>query len=182
MPHVKTVRFAHVVAAAGKPLLHLTWLPPAKDPALARAAKAHRLLTLHQTLRGARKDYGTIGLHADDKAQFLIFPKSLAAFEDRRVIAIDYTAFAGETVAADALRPARAPKAAPGKRALPAGSSARAAPRRDAPPPAAAPQEAPREAPTARGEIEKAIAELKAKKPRAALTRLQAWLKIFADE
>lgn len=183
MPRVKTVRFARVVAKAGKPTLHITWMPPDKDPALAKAAKTHRLLTLHQTLRGSRKDYGTVGLHVGDKAQFLIFPKSLKALEDRRVIAIDYDVFAGKTVAAGSFQPARVPKRAATKRAMssPAAqrltdSEAEESPPTDEPEPAEAP-----EAPTPRSEIEKAIAELKARKPRAAIRRLEDLLTSFPE-
>lgn len=173
MSEVKTVRFAQVVARAGQPRQHLTWLPPDKDPALARAAKAHRLLTVHQELRGGKKDYGTVGLHAGARAQFLLFPRSLAAFAARRVIAIDYAALAGAlsssaTLAAPPRRPATRTPARP--------APAKPAPARPAP------AELPKKTPESpRSEIERALADLKARRPRSARLRLERWLRAHRD-
>ena len=47
-------------------------------------------MTLHQELRGAKKDFGVVGFHEEDNAQYLLFPKSLKRFDDRRVIGINY--------------------------------------------------------------------------------------------
>ncbi len=57
-----------------------------------KAHRQHRVMTLHQTVRGSTKDYGTIGLQMDAHAQILVFPRSLKKFSDRRVIGIDYSA------------------------------------------------------------------------------------------
>lgn len=175
MPHVKTVRFAQVVEKAGKPHQHITWTAPDKDPELAKAAKAHRLVTLHQNLRGPKKDYGTVGLHVGDHAQFLIFPKSVRAFDGRRVIAIDYDAYAGETVEIGDLRQHKPRKTSPAKKSV-----QRAA---EEPPPEtdSSPPNPPVEEPTPREEIEAAVSELKQKKYAAAIRRLELWLKRFPD-
>lgn len=88
--HMKTVRFSQVVARAGPPEVHVSWLPPAKDPVLKRALKEHRVMTVHQELRGTRKDFGTVGLALKGPAQILLFPKSLRRFAERKVVGIDY--------------------------------------------------------------------------------------------
>lgn len=169
MSEVKTVRFAQVVARAGQPRQHLTWLPPDKDPALARAAKAHRLLTVHQELRGGKKDYGTVGLHAGARAQFLLFPRSLAAFAARRVIAIDYAALAGALSSS-----------APPRRSA-TRTPARPAPAKPAPA-RPAPAELPKKTPESpRSEIERALADIKARRPRSARLRLERWLRAHRD-
>ncbi len=54
------------------------------------AVKQQRVMSLHQTIRGSTKDYGTVGLQKSPKTQRLVFPKSLRSFSDRRVIAINY--------------------------------------------------------------------------------------------
>lgn len=86
----KTVRFAELVTKAGKPAIHPLWTAPAKDRTFQRALKEHRVLTIHQQNVGAKKDFGVVGFHQSPLAQFAIFPKSLRAFEGRRVIGMNY--------------------------------------------------------------------------------------------
>lgn len=87
---MKTARFTDVVAGAGRPLVHPLWLAPDKDPALKRAVRECRVMTIHQALRGTKKDYGTVGLHLEGSTQVLVFPKPLRRFGDRRIVGIDY--------------------------------------------------------------------------------------------
>ena len=86
---MKTVRFAAVVAASGKPEIHLLLMEPGKDSQLQRAIKANQVMTIHQSAVGTKADYGTIGFEKT-LGQFLIFPKSLKRFEDRRVVGINF--------------------------------------------------------------------------------------------
>ena len=88
---MKTARFTEVVAAAGAPRVHSLWLAPGKDPTLMRAVRERRVMTIHQMLRGTKKDYGTVGLQADHSSQVLVFPKSLRRFGEARIVGIDYT-------------------------------------------------------------------------------------------
>lgn len=88
---MKTVRFAQVVPACGRPGVYLQFAAPARDPTLRGLVKRARVMTVHQKTRGGRKDYGTVGLHAGERSQFLVFPRSLKRFGDRRVVGIDYT-------------------------------------------------------------------------------------------
>jgi hypothetical protein len=91
--HVKTARFADVVKTGGVPEIHLTWTAPAEDPVLKRAIREHRLMTLHQRTRGARKDYGTVGFEPGPNVQFLVFPKTLRRFAGRKVVGVQYDLF-----------------------------------------------------------------------------------------
>lgn len=97
-PAMKSVRFATVVERCGAPVLHVSWLPPAKDRELQAAEKQQRVMTLHQHARGAKKDFATIGLDLKqaDTPQILIFPKSLRAFAGQKIIAINYALLAEE--------------------------------------------------------------------------------------
>src|SRR5688572_25315198 len=87
---MKTVRFAEVVAKSGAPEAYQLWLPPKQDRAFQRAAKEHRVMTIHQENVGAKKDHGTVGFLEEPQAQYLIFPKTLRAFSERKVIGINY--------------------------------------------------------------------------------------------
>jgi len=53
---VKTVRFSEVVARSGRPEIHLTWTTPAADRGLQAAVKQTRVSTVHQQVRGAKKE------------------------------------------------------------------------------------------------------------------------------
>lgn len=87
---MKTARFARVIAAAGVPRLHLTWTSPERDAALRRAAREHRVMTVHQNTRGSRKDFAVVGLEPGRGAQFLVFGRSLQQFKRLRIIGIRY--------------------------------------------------------------------------------------------
>jgi hypothetical protein len=77
-------RFATVVAKVGKPTVHLAWLAANKDAELRAAVAANRVMTVHQVMRGGRKDFGTVGWVKGPQTQVLIFPKSLRKFNGQR--------------------------------------------------------------------------------------------------
>lgn len=85
-----TVRFSKIVEIAGKPIVHLLWMDPAKDLILQKAIHANRVMTVHQGLINAKADYGTIGFQKGVSGQILIFPKSLKRFADTRVTGVKY--------------------------------------------------------------------------------------------
>jgi hypothetical protein len=97
---MKTVRFTNVVERVGAPQLYLPWVPPEKDHVLRRALREQRVMTVHQTMRGTHKDYGTVGLHRGGESQFLVFPRSLRDFAAHRVVGIDYGRIAEDHFAA----------------------------------------------------------------------------------
>jgi hypothetical protein len=85
-----TVRFSKIVEAAGKPIVHLLWVDPAKDPVLKKAVNANRVMTVHQQVTDAKADYGTVGFQKGVSGQILIFPKSIKGFADKRVTGVKY--------------------------------------------------------------------------------------------
>lgn len=99
---MKTARFAELVKQAGAPEVHRLWVAPAEDKTLQSAIRQHRVVTVHQQLRGGKKDSAAVGFHEEPSAQYLIFPKSVQRFTDRRIIAIDY-----DLLAADPAKPER---------------------------------------------------------------------------
>jgi hypothetical protein len=88
---MKTMRFASVVAQAGKPDVHLSLVDPTKDATLQKALKAHRVMTIHQS-RGST-DYGTIGYEKTPTSQILIFPKSLRKYAEAKIVGVKYDLF-----------------------------------------------------------------------------------------
>ena len=86
-----TVRFSKIVETAGKPIVHLLWMDPAKDVVLQKAIHANRVMTVHQEQINAKADYGTIGFERGVSGQILIFPKSLKSFADKQVVGVKYS-------------------------------------------------------------------------------------------
>jgi hypothetical protein len=87
---METVRFSKIVEAAGRPVVHVLWIDPDKDPILKKAVNAKRVMTVHQGLTKAKADYGTVGFQKGVAGQILIFPKSLKRFADSRVTGVKY--------------------------------------------------------------------------------------------
>jgi hypothetical protein len=84
------VRFTKVVEKAGEPEAHLVLVAPGQDRVLRTATKEHRVMTLFQETVGQKTDRGIVGFEAGTNRQFLIFPKSLRAFEGKQVVGIKY--------------------------------------------------------------------------------------------
>ncbi len=103
---MKTVRFSQVVKKAGRPEVYL---PLSKsDPTLKKAIAAHRVMTLLGEPHGSKNDYGEVGFREKAHGQFLIFPRSLKAFEGMRVVGIKYGLFEGaEEVSVKPKKPAK---------------------------------------------------------------------------
>ena len=87
---MKTVRFSQVVASSGQPEVYTLWTAPEDDREFQTALKEHRVLTVYQETTGSRKDYGEVGFTKNRSGNFFIFPKSLRAFEGRRVVGVKY--------------------------------------------------------------------------------------------
>lgn len=87
---MKTARFAQVVSKCGRPVVHDQWLTPEKDATLKKAVKDNRLMTVHIHTVGSQKDHGETGLTKGGQRVLLIFPKTLRAFDGRRIVGIDY--------------------------------------------------------------------------------------------
>lgn len=87
---MKTARFTQVVEKCGQPVVHDLWVKPDKDPVLKKAVKEHRVMTVLIYNVGSTKDRGEVGLVDAPQRVLLIFPKSLRAYEGRRIVGVDY--------------------------------------------------------------------------------------------
>jgi hypothetical protein len=87
---MSTIRFSKIVEAAGKPIVHVLWVDPEKDPILKKAIREERVMTVHQGLANGKADYGTVGFQKGLSGQILIFPGSLKRFADKRVTGVKY--------------------------------------------------------------------------------------------
>ncbi len=186
---MKTARFQDVVAKCGRPELHLTWSAPASDQVLQTALKQQRVLTVYQQTRGPKKDHGVVGLEAAPHAQYLIFPKSLRGFAERKIIGINYDLLREGLSTGGKLPRPRAPR----KVAAPARSKKvvrfempepvlpprppRSTPAPKAPPARPERFPEPEETDPVKQGIRQAIGELKAGHPLKARKRLETLLK-----
>ena len=121
----KTVRFASVVATAGKPEVYLPLFDPKQDRAFMRAVKEHRVLSLRQEPTSKHTDFGVVGFDERHKhTTLLVFPKPLTKFLDARIVGIKYDVVGESRVAASAaprgLKIAKPPVAKPSRPAAPA--------------------------------------------------------------
>jgi hypothetical protein len=169
---MRTVRFAQVVEACGRPRVHTSWLPAEKDRELQRARSAHRVMVI--THARGKTDFGSVGLPAGQKGvaagQILLFPRSLKRFDGARVVGVKF-----DLVQQPALTsPGPAWRAAPPRQRRPPGRPAEtpgafASPGRRAPPPPA-PAMAPRSSKRAKAPV---TAAALVREIRAALRALE---------
>lgn len=85
---VKTARFAVVVEKCGAPEVYTLWQKPAGDRHFQSALKNHRVMTIQQNDAGT--DYGVADFCERKGATFLVFPKSLKRFAEKRIVGIDW--------------------------------------------------------------------------------------------
>lgn len=84
----KTIRFAEIVEKAGKPEVYTLWQKPKADRHLQSLIKNNRVMTILQSDSGT--DFGLAGFREAKGARFLVFPKSLKRYADRRVVGINW--------------------------------------------------------------------------------------------
>jgi creatinine deaminase len=87
---VQTARFADVVQNCGAPEVVALWSDPQRDKTFQRAVREHRIMTVHQTIVGGKKDFGEIGFVRGTYNAYLLFPKSLERWSGKRIVGIDY--------------------------------------------------------------------------------------------
>ena len=85
---VKTVRFSDVVETAGKPEPYTLWQKPTADRHFQSALKNHRVITIQKTDSGT--EFGIVGFKQSKTASYLMFPKSLKRYENKRVVGIKW--------------------------------------------------------------------------------------------
>ena len=86
---VKTVRFSQIVEDCGKPQVYTLWQKPSTDRHLQAQLKKNRVMTVLESETGT--DFGIVGLKESKEARYLIFPKSLKRFTEKRIIGIDWS-------------------------------------------------------------------------------------------
>ena len=84
----KKARFAQVIEECGKPHVYTLWQKPSTDRHLQAQLKNNRVMTMLKSESGT--DFGIAGFKERKGATYLVFPKSLKQFTDRRVIGIDW--------------------------------------------------------------------------------------------
>lgn len=85
---VKTARFADLAEKVGEPEPYTLWQKPAQDRHLQSAIKNHRVLTIQESDAGT--EFGIVGFKQRPGARYLVFPKSLKRFENRRIVGIKW--------------------------------------------------------------------------------------------
>jgi hypothetical protein len=86
---VKTARFSEVVEKCGKPQVYTLWQKPSADRHFQSQVKKERVMTVLKSESGT--DFGIIGLKEIKEARYLIFPKSLKRFAEKRIVGVDWT-------------------------------------------------------------------------------------------
>jgi hypothetical protein len=84
----KTIRFSQIVEKCGQPIVYTLWKKPAADRRFQAQLKNNRVMTVQKSESGT--DFGIIGFKERKGARYLVFPKSLKQFVDKRVIGIDW--------------------------------------------------------------------------------------------
>jgi len=89
----KTVRFSQIVEECGQPDVYTLWEKPAADRHFQTQVKNNRVMTIQKSASGT--DFGIVGFKSRKGARYLVFPKSLKRFADKRVIGIDWAVVRG---------------------------------------------------------------------------------------
>jgi hypothetical protein len=85
---VKTARFGGVVEKCGQPKVYTLWQKPAADRHFQSQIKNNRVMTIQKSESGT--DFGIVGFKQRKGAPYLIFPRSLKRFADKRIVGIDW--------------------------------------------------------------------------------------------
>ena len=85
---VKTARFSEIVEKSGRPESYTLWQKPSADRHLQSAIKNNRIMTIQRNESGT--EFGIVGFKQAKDARYLVFPKSLKRFENRRVVGINW--------------------------------------------------------------------------------------------
>jgi hypothetical protein len=86
---IKTTRFSRIVEKCGKPQVYTVWQKPSADRHLQAQIKKSRVMTILKSESGT--DFGIVGFKESREARYLVFPKSLKRFAEKRIIGIDWT-------------------------------------------------------------------------------------------
>ena len=84
----KTIRFSDIVEECGQPNVYTLWERPTADRRFQAQLKNNRVMTVQKSESGT--DFGVVGFKGRKGATYLVFPKSLKRFADKRIIGIDW--------------------------------------------------------------------------------------------
>ena len=84
----KTARFSQVIEDCGDPQVYTLWQKPSVDRHLQSQIKNNRVMTILKSESGT--DFGIVGFKESKEARYLIFPKSLKRFAEKRIVGIDW--------------------------------------------------------------------------------------------
>src|SRR6185436_5326231 len=87
---MKKIRFGELVRSSGRPKMLTLWTAPAKHKELNQAIRDNRVLTVHRSSVGNKRDVGEIGFHQKQDAFYLVFPRRLPDAGPEPVIGINY--------------------------------------------------------------------------------------------
>jgi hypothetical protein len=85
---IKTARFSQIIENCGKPHVCTLWQKPSADRHLQSQIKRTRVMTILKSESGT--DFGIVGFKESREARYLIFPKSLKRFVEKRIIGLDW--------------------------------------------------------------------------------------------
>jgi hypothetical protein len=85
---VKTARFSQIIESCGKPRVYTLWQKPSTDRHLQAEIKKTRVMTILKSESGS--DFGIVGFKESREGRYLIFPKSLKRFAEKRIIGVDW--------------------------------------------------------------------------------------------
>jgi hypothetical protein len=85
---IKTVRFTQIAEKIGKPGVYTLWQKPGQDRHLQSQIKKNRVMTIQRSDSGI--EFGLVGFREQKGAGYLVFPKSLKQFENKRVVGINW--------------------------------------------------------------------------------------------
>jgi hypothetical protein len=84
---VKTTRFSQVVEKCGEPNVYTLWQKPAADRHFQAQIRNNRVMTIQKSESGT--DFGVVGFKERKGAIYLVFPKSLKRFANKRIVGIN---------------------------------------------------------------------------------------------
>jgi hypothetical protein len=85
---VKTARFVQVVEKCGESEVYTLWQKPAQDRHLQSQIKNNRVMTIQKSEGGV--EFGMVGFKKRERAIYLMFPKSLKRFENKRIVGVKW--------------------------------------------------------------------------------------------
>jgi hypothetical protein len=85
---VKAARFSQIVEKSGRPESYTLWQKPSADRHLQSQIKNNRVMTIQRSETGT--EFGIVGFKQGKGVSYLVFPKSLKRFENKRIVGINW--------------------------------------------------------------------------------------------